>query len=56
VTSKDLIACSDFVFKGVMGHSLRVWLLIPLLFHLFLGFSLRQMKVKPLSLSEVYPG
>jgi len=40
VTSKDVIAYNDFVFKGVGGHSVSVWLLIPLLFPLFPRFSL----------------
>jgi len=35
VTSKDIIACNGFGFKGVGGHSLSVWLLIPLLFPSF---------------------
>jgi len=35
VTIKDIIACNGFGFKGVKGHSLSVWLLIPLRFSLF---------------------
>ena len=35
VTIKDIIACNGFGFKGVGGHSLSMWLLIPLLFPLF---------------------
>jgi len=40
MTSKDIIAYNGFGFKGVGGHSLSVWLLIPLLFTLFPRFSL----------------
>jgi len=40
VISKDIIAYNGFGFKGVGGHSLSVWLLIPLLFPLFPRFSL----------------
>jgi len=34
VTSKDIIACNGFGFKGVGEHSLSMWLLIPQLFPL----------------------
>jgi len=46
VTIKDIIACNGFGFKGVRGHSLSVWLLIPQLFPLFPRFSLWQEEVE----------
>jgi len=36
VPNKNIVACSGFGFKGVGGHLLSVWLLIPLLFPHFL--------------------
>jgi len=35
VTVKDIITCDGFDFKGVGGHSLSMWLLIPLFFPFF---------------------
>jgi len=40
MTIKDSTTCNGFSFKGVGGHSLSVWLLIPLLFPLLPRFSL----------------
>jgi len=54
VTSEDSIACNGFGFKEVGGHSLSVWLLIPLLFSLFPGFSCDRKKLSQLCQAGVY--
>jgi len=56
VTIKDIIAYNGFDSKGVGGHSLRVWLLIPILFSPFSpGFLYDRWKSTHLYGVEVYP-